>query len=371
MPGRRPARAASGQTAASLSAPRSAAKVAIGPTSASGRSCTLLGTLRGLIRSVARFGSQSESTRDLMETSLAPARSPRRRCGRRGSGPARPASAAAPTLAATHRPLRQPDSGVIRHRVMAAVGAALGASHAASGRSRKAVTPLASAASCSRRLWVRVRRSTSASTAVRPGLRSASSSAQRRASRGPARTTIRRSGGRPLGDEPRRVQIVPRPDPERMAVGRQTPQQGRGEARGRRPIRRAAQLVQTAAREAAARQDAIDRGQPEWQDRPVGPIAMIEPGEPGAQLVEQRLLGGWMRFEGTAGIERSLFDPVMFLFCSMKRPHASVKAMRHRPAPPGISVASRARLPAGGRLLLGAALRPCARMVTSGASCNL
>ena len=85
-----------------------------------------------------------------------------------------------------------------------------------------------------------------------------------------------------------------------MAVGRQTPQQGRGEARGRRPIRRTAQLVQTAARETAARQDAIDRGQPEWQDRPVGPIAMIEPREPGAQPVEQRLLGGLMLRHGAS-----------------------------------------------------------------------
>jgi hypothetical protein len=80
-----------------------------------------------------------------------------------------------------------------------------------------------------------------------------------------------------------------------MAVRRETTQQRGRKARRSSPIGRATQLVQTAARQAAAGQNAIDLGKSQWQDRPIGRPAVIEPGEPDAQLVEQQLFGDGMR----------------------------------------------------------------------------
>jgi hypothetical protein len=120
-----------------------------------------------------------------------------------------------------------------------------------------------------------------------------------------------------------------------MAVGRQTTQQGCGKARRRRPIRLAAQLVQTAAREAAARQNPIDLGQPQRQDRATGPLAVIEPGELGAQLVEQRLSGGRMRCRGHG---RASNDRCLILQCSLFvlwNGQHSVKALPRKEPPTG------------------------------------
>ena len=49
---------------------------------------------------------------------------------------------------------------------------------------------------------------------------------------------------------------------------------------------RAAQLVQAAPRQPAARQGAIDAGQPERHDRAAAPTQRLQPGEPGAQPLE-------------------------------------------------------------------------------------
>ena len=79
------------------------------------------------------------------------------------------------------------------------------------------------------------------------------------------------------------------------AVRHQPAEQHRGEAQRRRPVRRAAQLVQTAARQPAAGQDAIDPGQPERQSRPPLRPDCLQLGEPGAQPLEHGTFGGGRR----------------------------------------------------------------------------
>jgi len=60
--------------------------------------------------------------------------------------------------------------------------------------------------------------------------------------------------------QPRPVQLVPGADPDHVAICRQPAEQHRCEARGRGMLRRAAQLVQGAAGQPAARQDPLDAG---------------------------------------------------------------------------------------------------------------
>ena len=73
-------------------------------------------------------------------------------------------------------------------------------------------------------------------------------------------------------------------------------------------VRRAAQLVQTAARQPAAGQGAIDPGQSKGQNRAAAPAHRFQAGEPGAQLLEHGPSGGLCRFardvvdcDGTVG----------------------------------------------------------------------
>jgi hypothetical protein len=76
------------------------------------------------------------------------------------------------------------------------------------------------------------------------------------------------------------------------AVRHQPAEQRRSEAQSGSLVRRAAQLVQTAARQSAAGQGAIDTGQPERQDRSVASADRFQPGEPGAQPLEHGPSGG-------------------------------------------------------------------------------
>jgi hypothetical protein len=161
------------------------------------------------------------------------------------------------------------------------VQAALGFETTCGGRSRKAVTPLVLAASCSRRLWKSVSRSTSANAPVRTGLRKLSSSAQRRAAL--ARTTIRRGIETEL-QEPGPVEIGSGTDPQHVAIRCQPAEQGCGEARGCGMLRRATQFVQGAASQAATRQRPLDAGQRQGQDALCDrPIGAVEPGQSGTQ----------------------------------------------------------------------------------------
>ena len=92
-------------------------------------------------------------------------------------------------------------------------------------------------------------------------------------------------------DQTRGEQLVPRADPDRVAAIRQQPaEQYRGETQSGPLVPRAAQLVQTAARQPAARQGAIDLGQTERQDRSAA-AQRFQPGEPGAQPLEHGSLG--------------------------------------------------------------------------------
>lgn len=87
-------------------------------------------------------------------------------------------------------------------------------------------------------------------------------------------------------------QIIPGYDPEHMARAGKTPQQCRSEACGGAMVRFAMQLVQTATRQPATRQDAFDPCQIQRQDLSlVTPIGPFEPSKLGAELVEQASLG--------------------------------------------------------------------------------
>ena len=93
--------------------------------------------------------------------------------------------------------------------------------------------------------------------------------------------------------EARGEQLVPRPDPDHVAAIRHQPaEQRRSEAQRGPLVRRAAQLVQTAARQYAAGQGAIYPGQPEREDRAAAPAHRFQPAEPGAQPLEHGSPGG-------------------------------------------------------------------------------
>ncbi len=106
-------------------------------------------------------------------------------------------------------------------------------------------------------------------------------------------------------DEARAEQLVPRADPDRVTARRHQPaEQHRGEAQRRPMMRRAAQLVQTAARQPAAGQGAIDPGQPERQNQAAAPARWLHLGEPCAQPLEDNASGGGRRCaRGEAGLE--------------------------------------------------------------------
>ena len=189
-------------------------------------------------------------------------------------------------------------SAAIRQRVRATLRPA-----PAAGRSSRALTPLASAASCSRRLWVRLRRSISASAATRPGLRNASSSAQRRAFRPRARTTSSRSGARPSSASPGPNSSSRAPIQTASPPRRQQPaEQRHGEAQRRAVTVLVQELVQATAEPAAPRQDAIDSGQPERPHRRGGCGRRVEPGE---QLRAQPLEAAALVRAGRLGVDSS------------------------------------------------------------------
>jgi hypothetical protein len=97
--------------------------------------------------------------------------------------------------------------------------------------------------------------------------------------------------GEPELGQARAEQLVPRADPDRMTAGRQQPAEQRcGEAQGRGLARLAVKLVQRAPGQPAARQDAIDAGEPE-RPHPLGVRRRtVEPGELGAQPLEAPLV---------------------------------------------------------------------------------
>lgn len=100
--------------------------------------------------------------------------------------------------------------------------------------------------------------------------------------------------GKPELGEPRREQVVSRADPDHGAASREPAQYGGRETGRSGLLRLAGELVQTAARETAIGKGAIDPGQTERHDPRllVGPLAALEPGDLGAQVLEERLALG-------------------------------------------------------------------------------
>ena len=216
-----------------------------------------------------------------------------------------------------------PASAAIRQRVTAALGTGAGGRR---GRSRNAVTPLASAASCSRRLWVRLE---PVDLGERRDQAGAAQGLLERPEAGVPRPrpdhdqALRRQAER---GEPGREQVVARPDPDRMALPAEQPaEQRRGEARA---------AAWRAAPHSSCRQP---RGSPppgrarSIPASPSGRIAprcarrrAVEPGERCAQPLEPAPLVGAQRAGGLtgrgvrarSGIGCSRFDLLCSLICS-------------------------------------------------------
>ncbi len=155
---------------------------------------------------------------------------------RRGSATARPASADA--RSPVRREPGRDGSAAIRQRVAAAFGRSRSRAACAPSRqrrSRKAVTPERSAASCSRRLATAASLPTSPTTAATPAARSPSSIAHRISSSRRARTSTSRAGIEPKGGEAGPVEIRARQAPQHDAA---RPLRSRRRSGGRRGCRR-------------------------------------------------------------------------------------------------------------------------------------